>query len=170
MIFQSPTASTLRSLNHLHQVSKRWNLVVKCSLLLEYLIELGIEDYIDGSSTHFTLKERRRALREHQRAWRYLEPTDTVKIIRDTKHLYEASGSIFAWGTGEEPSLLSFYQASSDIFNRPSRQWELKHLGTSFRDFAMSQEEDLLVLIEETERYVIPQLQGDVSDHLYPRL
>lgn len=134
------------------KVNKRWNALVKSSLLLEHLMELGRAGYIDGDSTIFPLKSRQRALREHRRAWRNLEPSHTDTIVRDTKLVYEASGSIFAWGTGDAPApILSFYQASSNIYDRPSRQWSLKDLGTSFRDFAMSQEEDLLVLIQEPE-------------------
>lgn len=102
--------------------------------------------------TEFTAKSRQRALRDHRRAWRNLEPTSTDTFTRDTKHLYEASGSIFAWGTGDDPHpSLSFYEARSDILDRPTRFWDLKQLGTPFRDFSMSQEEDLLALIQEIE-------------------
>lgn len=122
------------------------------SLLLNYLIELGREDLIDGNTTLFTTKSRQQTSRAHRSAWRNLEPTSVDTFTRNTGNLYEASGSIFAWGTGDEPHpSLSFYEARSDIFDRPARFWDLKELGTPFRDFSMSQEEELLALIQEIE-------------------
>ena len=122
------------------------------SLLLNYLMELGREDLVDGNATAFTAKSRQRTLRDHRSAWRGLSPTSADTFTRDTKHLYEASGSVFAWGTGDEPHpSLSFYEARSDILDRPARFWDHKELGTPFRDFSMSQEEDLLALIQEIE-------------------
>lgn len=125
---------------------------MKSSVLLKYLIELGREAYCEGDTSAFTLNAQFRALRAHRQAWRTLVPSHTETIIRDTKQLYEASGNIFAWGTGDDPApMLSFYQAASNIYDLPLRQWDLKNLGTTFRDFAMCPDENLLVLIQEPE-------------------
>jgi hypothetical protein len=102
---------------HSVQVCKRWNEVVASSLLLNYLMELGREGLVDGNSTVFTAKSRQRTLRDHRSAWRGLVPTSTNTFTRDTKHLYEASGTVFAWGTGDEPhsKILGSQAARSSI-------------------------------------------------------
>ena len=138
--------------NHSVQVCKRWNEVVGSSLLLNYLIELGREDLIDGDATIFTTNSRQRTLHNYCKAWRNLEPTSTEIFTCNIGHLCEASGSIFAWVTGNRPhSSLSLYEACSDILDRSARFWDLKDLGTPFHNFYINQEEDLLVLIREME-------------------
>ena len=135
-------------INYSVQVCKWWNEVVGSSLLLNYLIELGREDLIDGDATIFTTNSRQRTLHDHCKAWRNLEPTSTETFACDVRRRYKASGSIFAWATGDRPySSLSLYEARSDILDRSARLWDLKDLGTPFRNFYISQEEDLLVLV-----------------------
>lgn len=134
-------------------MSKHWQLTIDSSLLLQYKIELGRCDLIDGPKDGSTTRSRLDTLRTHRRAWRTLEPSHTDTFTRDTKNLYEASGSIFAWGTGESSRpFLCFYQAPSNIFDRPApRMWELRDMEIPFRDFAMSEEEGLIVLIQEDD-------------------
>ncbi|KAF8306021.1 hypothetical protein DL93DRAFT_2172277 [Clavulina sp. PMI_390] len=99
----------------------------------------------------FSTSDKWEAFKNHRRAWRTLEPTHSESFVRNTRDVYEASGSTFAWGTGDASRpILNFYQAESNLYNRPARRWDLKEFGlSSFRDFTINEQEDLLILIEE---------------------
>jgi hypothetical protein len=130
------------------------------SLELQYLIELGTDNMIDGSRKPGSLStaERLRLLLDRRRRWRELDWSQRVSVDMPAQCMaYELVGGSFAKTmVVDDPEKKQLM-----ITKLPSRYRNVsttihEDLGVPARDFAIDPSQDLLALLETHSRCVTP--------------
>ncbi|KAI0703399.1 hypothetical protein BC835DRAFT_1410680 [Cytidiella melzeri] len=155
-------------------VSRSIQELVRGSLELRYLIELGADNLIPNANYHGstprTMQDRLNLLLDRRRRWRTLDWTQRVTVpLHGSCQAYELVGGVFAKsmrGGGFE----DMWPPGSRHFTAawlPTREYRVSNetdqvqrmvrddLGIWTRDFAMDPTQDLLVLLEVDQRSTI---------------
>ncbi|KAH9947003.1 hypothetical protein B0H21DRAFT_857166, partial [Amylocystis lapponica] len=156
----------VRDLLLCRQVSRYLLEVIDGSERLQYKIDLAVAGMIDGPPSALCTAERRRMLREHQKAWDSLEfsvqPTLSIPVLHDPLPAYYP-GRIFGnvlWyytSTG-----LRFIQLPSRIRGTEEKRWTIDYSATpgfTVSKFAMDPAQDLLVVLERQPQTARAQIR-----------
>ncbi|EPQ51963.1 hypothetical protein GLOTRDRAFT_132765 [Gloeophyllum trabeum ATCC 11539] len=139
---------------NVQSVSKQFDGLVRSSLSLQYIIELGASGYVDNPLDPSSTEERLRLLHEHQDAWKgpHLRVSRTMPIIGHGDYRKYSRGMFMRLNTDASPGFHSLDVL--DIISPENRSWTV-HTDFDFStDCEIDPEQDLLVLL-----HVVPVQQ-----------
>lgn len=130
---------------------------ISTSMECQYIIELAVAGMVDGPISSTVRSERLQRLREHQAAWRMLRWRSEKTLPMLDGGVWELYGGVLARARGRHT--LVFTRLPAEIRGISEQQWEITPPGIqAIRDFAIEPACDLLVIIEETNTYVLRNL------------
>ncbi|KAL0951412.1 hypothetical protein HGRIS_008104 [Hohenbuehelia grisea] len=145
------------SLSVCKTVCRFFNTLIETNVNLQYKIELYAAGQEDGPAGSILPAQRLEMLRAHQKAWSSLDWQMSDHVPMATGGLWELYGNILS--QFEADGSLKFMQLPSKLRGVPKRQWSIKELEFSPRDFGLDPSQDLLVLFEnprwqQNDRYL----------------
>ncbi|KDQ64293.1 hypothetical protein JAAARDRAFT_27918 [Jaapia argillacea MUCL 33604] len=100
----------------------------------------------NGHGCSLSIAERLAMLKNYQKSWLSLAWSEEQSLTTRRSRVWEIAGG--AWGSSTGDASLSFTQLPSVSRGIPFRQWSIKDVGFSIRDFCMDPSQDLLTALE----------------------
>ncbi|KAH8107696.1 hypothetical protein BXZ70DRAFT_912201 [Cristinia sonorae] len=158
----------LQTIMRFKRVSRPFKRLVDHSTRLQLRIEQMVEGLEDGAPGTMSAVQRLDAIRQRRKAWSTFRFTYRKYFYVPDGELHSFYGDHFAW-TSDGSTKLNILQVPSDIRCIPEKCWqvdlpEMKHL----HDLAVDPDQDILLLIEEREDWVLHLLSLS-SGEAHPR-
>lgn len=113
---------------------------------LQYIVELGADGMVDGSSRRLSYAERLKMLLDRRKAWLSLTwKRHSIVPMPGACQAYELVGGVFAKTTGGRHFIASWLPSGTEDGHQLPRD----DLGLLTRDFAIDPTQDLVAFVED---------------------